>query len=176
VIELKWRYNHNLFPRALTLYCLVLRREWERDYVYAPCKFDHESWIRGGTILCPFTIQFRIRDEILCERGTQYLSTLRIHDSHDLDPRPSTRHEKERATRRLITRSLSLCLRAGNWDQGSSNSNWMTTTWPRLNNRVHWELSLQTRVLVYTVNSRGHVVPLESPSRVYPSISMTGEP
>jgi hypothetical protein len=32
------------------------------------------------------------------------------------------------------------------------------------------------RVLVYTVNSRGHVVPLESPSRAYPSISMTGEP
>ena len=31
-------------------------------------------------------------------------------------------------------------------------------------------------VLVYTVNSRGHVVPLESPSRVYPSIHMTGEP
>ena len=31
------------------------------------------------------------------------------------------------------------------------------------------------RVLVYTVNSRGHVVPLESPSRVYPSISMTGD-
>ena len=27
-----------------------------------------------------------------------------------------------------------------------------------------------------SVNSRGHVVPLESPSRVYPSISMTGEP
>jgi hypothetical protein len=32
------------------------------------------------------------------------------------------------------------------------------------------------RVLVYTVNSRGHVVPLESPTRAYPSIPMTGEP
>lgn len=37
--------------------------------------------------------------------------------------------------------------------------------------RDHEEDSSPTcpRVLVYTVNSRGHVVPLESPSRVYPS-------